>query len=112
MNKVYYHSLNKTAKEDQIDQIENKPEKRRHVGNKMSVTSMNSSSAGNNFSSVARNSESTDLDLRQSLETTALELQSAFKSVTWFTYRSKLESTLQGSSYTGDAGWGCMLRTG
>ena len=67
LNKVYYHNFNRTAKEDQIDQVERKTEKRRHVGNKLSVASMNSSSNGggsNTFSSVARNSESTDLELR------------------------------------------------
>jgi hypothetical protein len=40
------------------------------------------------------------------------EIEDAFESITWFTYRAGIEQSLHGSNKTSDAGWGCMLRTG
>jgi len=40
------------------------------------------------------------------------EIQESVESITWFTYRANIEKPLYGSRKTGDAGWGCMLRTG
>ena len=40
------------------------------------------------------------------------EIEEAFESVTWFTYRAGIEHPLYRSTKTSDAGWGCMLRTG
>lgn len=40
------------------------------------------------------------------------EIEEAFESVTWFTYRAAINHPLHKSKMTSDAGWGCMLRTG
>lgn len=40
------------------------------------------------------------------------EIQEAFESITWFTYRANFDKPLYGSTKISDAGWGCMLRTG
>ena len=40
------------------------------------------------------------------------QIQEAFQSITWLTYRCNLEMPLYKSNKTSDAGWGCMLRTG
>jgi len=40
------------------------------------------------------------------------QIQDAFQTIVWFTYKRCLEKPLPSSNYKGDAGWGCMLRTG
>lgn len=39
------------------------------------------------------------------------EFMQAVRSLGWYTYRSGFEA-IEGTTYTSDAGWGCMIRTG
>ena len=40
------------------------------------------------------------------------KIAESFKTITWITYRDTIEKPLLNSTYTNDAGWGCMVRTG
>ena len=62
--------------------------------------------------SVDYRSSSGGLLQHQHNELVVREIQEAFKSIVWFTYRRNFNQALASSTLKGDAGWGCMLRTG
>lgn len=46
------------------------------------------------------------------VEDLQMTIEVLFQSITWFSYRRRIERPLLGSDLYSDAGWGCMLRTG
>jgi hypothetical protein len=50
--------------------------------------------------------------MTQDLDAVIAEIQEAFFSIVWFSYRRGFETKLAQSDWSTDSGWGCMLRTG